>query len=70
MVTVRVTGNTMGSVNVSLIDTGGSTLASSTSSGASFNLAQKTLAAAGTYTININPQGSNVGTLNITVTSP
>jgi YD repeat-containing protein len=72
-VTVRVTGNTMGSVNVKLkFVSGGSEtiLAQATSSGSNFDLLPATLPAQGTatYTITIDPQSANSGTLNINVT--
>jgi YD repeat-containing protein len=69
-VTVRVTGNTMGSVTVSLLRPDGSTITSRTSSSTSFNLTSATLPAAGTYKITIDPNAANTGTLNISVTSP
>jgi hypothetical protein len=69
-VTVRITGNTMGSVAVTLRKPDGSTQTSSTSSGASFNLSAQTLAAAGTYTIFVNPSGANTGSINVAITSP
>jgi len=71
-VTVRVTSNTIAGVSpcvtVSLMS-GASTLTSSSSCAASFNLAQQTLAA-GTYTVKINPNSYSKGSLNIQVTSP
>jgi YD repeat-containing protein len=70
-VTVRVTNNTMGSVNVALVrQDGTSTLTSTTSSSASFNLATQTLPATETYTVRINPSGANTGSMNMSVTSP
>ncbi len=69
-VTVRMTGNTMGSVTVTLRRPDGTTQTSSTSSGASFNLSAQTLAAAGTYTILVNPAGTNIGSINVAITSP
>jgi hypothetical protein len=69
-VTVRITGNTMGSVAVTLRKPDGSTQTSSTSSGASFNLSAQTLAAAGTYSIFVNPSGANIGSINVAITSP
>ena len=70
-VTVHVTGNGMGSVRVKLLSSDGQTvLAQALSSGASFNLLPATLPTAGTatYTITIDPQSANTGTLNISVT--
>jgi hypothetical protein len=70
-VTVRVTSNTHGSVNVQLLDTNGTTvLAQSTSSSSNFNLSAVTLSTTGTYTVKVNPAGSNTGSLNLAVTNP
>ena len=70
-VTVRVTGNTMGSVTVKLLSTNGTTvLATSTSSAGSFNLSPVTLPSTGTYTVSIDPGGANTGTMNVAGTSP
>ena len=69
-VTVRITGNTMGFVAVTLRKPDGSTQTSSSSSSASFNLAPQTLPVSGTYTILINPSGTNTGSINVATTSP
>jgi hypothetical protein len=69
-VTVRVTGNTMGVVNVALLRQSGTTVTSSISFGSSFNLAQVTLPATETYTILINPSGVNTGSMNVSITNP
>ena len=69
-ITVHVTGNTMGSITVSLLKPDGSTLTSSTSINSSFNLATQTLPTTGTYTVKVNPTGSNTGSTNINVTNP
>ena len=69
-VTVRITGNTMGLVTVTLRKPDGSTQTSSSSSAASFNLSPQTLSVAGTYTIFVNPNGTNIGSINVAVTSP
>jgi hypothetical protein len=68
--TVHVTGNTMGSVTVTLLKPDGSQLTSSTSSSGSFDLATQTLPATGTYTIGVDPSSLNTGTMNVSVTSP
>jgi hypothetical protein len=70
VVTVRVTGNTMGSVAVTLQNPDGTTLTSSGTNSSSFNLAQKTLPATGTYKIIVDPSGANTGSANISITSP
>jgi hypothetical protein len=69
-VTVRVTSNTIVGVTVKLLKPDGSQLTSSFSSSSSFNLTQQTLPTTGTYTIVIDPSGSNTGSMNVSVTSP
>jgi YD repeat-containing protein len=70
-ITVHVTGNTIGSVAITLLGTDGVTvLASSTSSASAFDLSTVTLSATGTYTVKVDPAGLNTGTLNIGVTNP
>lgn len=69
-VTVKITGNTLGSVNVILYTPSGTQQTAMTSSLASFNLTPVTLATAGTYTVTINPQTTTTGSLNLQVTSP
>lgn len=70
LVTVRVTGNTSSTITVKLMKPDGTQQATTTSSAASFNMAQQTLATAGTYTIIIDPNSTNSGSLNISVTNP
>jgi YD repeat-containing protein len=69
-ITVRVTNNTMGTVTVTLLQPDGTSLTSSTSSSSSFNLATQTLPVTGTYTISIDPSGTNTGSMDVSVTSP
>ncbi len=69
-VTVRVTANTFGYVTVKLLKPDGTQLTSSTSSGASFNLATQTLPTTGTYTVLVDPYLGNIGSLTITLTNP
>jgi len=69
-ITVKVTGNNIDSVTVSLLSPSGSTLTSSSSSSHNLNLATQTLSANGTYTVLINPPGANIGSLSVKVTSP
>ncbi len=69
-VTVRVTSNTMSTVTVKLLKPDGTTLTTTTSSSASFNLATQTLSVTGTFTITIDPSGANIGSMNVSVTSP
>jgi hypothetical protein len=68
--TVRITGNTIGLVTVALKKPDGSQLTASASAAAGFNLATQTLPTTGTYTVTINPDQFNTGSLNLSVTSP
>jgi uncharacterized membrane protein affecting hemolysin expression len=68
--TVRLTSNSMGSVNVALLNLDGNPLTSSTSSAGSFSLSTQTLPATGTYTILVDPASTNTGSINVAVTSP
>jgi YD repeat-containing protein len=68
--TVKITGNTMGAVTVTLLKPDNSTLAATTSSAATFNLGSKLLPTTGTYTIKIDPNGAAVGNLSVNVTTP
>lgn len=69
-VTVRITGNTLGSVTVNLYTPSGSYQTGTTNAGASFNLSTVTLATTGTYTITLNPTTTATGGLNLQVTNP
>jgi len=69
-VTVRITGNTAGSITVRLLRPDGSQQTSSTSSSANFNLSAQTLATTGTYTVTVDPAGANTGALTVAVTNP
>jgi len=69
-VTVRVTSNTMSCVTVRLLNPSGATLTSSTSCLTNFNLATQTLSTDGTYTVEIDPSGTNIGSITVSVTSP
>ena len=69
-VTVRVTGNTMGIVTVKLLRPDSTVMTSTTSLSSSFNLATQTLPSAGVYTITIDPNSANVGSMNVAVTNP
>ncbi len=68
--TVRITGNTLGSVTVNLWTPSGAYQTGTTNSVASFNLSTVTLGTTGTYTVTINPTGLSTGSLNVQVTSP
>jgi hypothetical protein len=69
-VTVHVTGNNMGAVMVKLFSNADlqTPLSQALIGGASGNLLPATLPTTGPYTITIDPQSANAGTLNINVT--
>ncbi len=69
-VTVKVTKNTIGSVNVSLYSPNGILQTSETSSASSFTLKPVTLATSETYAITINPPMPDTGSIHMQVTSP
>jgi hypothetical protein len=69
-VTVRVTGNTMSTVTVKLFKPDGTQLATSTSLLSAFNLATQALPVMGTYTVTVDPNGANTGSLTLSVTTP
>ena len=68
--TVRVTGNTTGFTTVRLLKPDGTQLTSALAGGATFNLPTQTLAVTGSYTIVVDAQGANAGSIIIAVTSP
>ena len=70
VITVRLTGNTMGSVTVQLKRPNGTSQASKTSSLAAFNLTTVTLSATGTHSVVINPAAINSGSISVQVTNP
>lgn len=69
-VTVRLTGNTIGAVTITLRKPDGSTQESLFSLSTNFNLAPQTLPVTGTYTIFVDPSGSRTGSINVAATSP
>jgi hypothetical protein len=69
-VTVRLTGNTMGSVTVKLRRADGTQLTSGTSSSTSFNLSAQTLPVDGTYSVFVDPSSTNTGSITVAVTAP
>ncbi len=69
-VTVKITGNTLGSVTVNLYTPSGAYQTGTTNSVAGFNLSTVTLSTTGTYTITINPTTTATGSLNLQVTNP
>jgi len=68
--TVRLVNNSMGYVSVTLKKPDNTSLTSTASSSASFNLSPQTLPTTGTYTIYIDPSAANVGSINVSVTNP
>jgi hypothetical protein len=68
--TVKITGNTLGTVYVNLYTPSGAWQTGTGNAAASFNLPTVTLATTGTYTITVNPTTTNTGSLNLQVTSP
>jgi hypothetical protein len=69
-VTVHMTGNSFGLVTIKLLKPDGSTLTSSTSTSSSFNLSTQTIPTTGTYTIVVDPSGTNTGSVNVSVSTP
>jgi hypothetical protein len=69
-VTVRLTGNTIGTTAVKLLKPDGTQLTIATSSQGSFNLSTQTLPTTGTYTIVVDPSQAGTGSINVSVTNP
>ena len=69
-VTVHVTNSSMGWVTVKLLKPDGSVLTSTLQFLSSFDLSTQTLPSTGTYTILIDPDVTNVGSITINVTTP
>lgn len=70
LATVRIASSTISCVTVTLLKPDGTTQTSTFTCGGTFNLAQQTLPVTGTYTIKIDPNTSNIGTANVSVTNP
>jgi hypothetical protein len=70
VVTIRLTGNTIGNTTVTLMRPDGSTVTASSAASSSFNLPQVTLNTTGTYSITIDPAMAAAGTINVATTSP
>ena len=68
--TVRVTSSTVSCVTVTLLKPDGTSLTSTFSCSGTINLATQTLPVTGTYTVTVNPNGANLGSLNLSVTNP
>jgi YD repeat-containing protein len=69
-ITVRLTGNTFGTVTVYLSAPDTSQLAWTFDSAGSFNLQTVTLPVTGTYTITIDPLAASIGSIGVRVTNP
>ena len=68
-VTVRLATSTFSCVTVTVVKPDGTNLASTFSCSGTINL-PTTLPATGTYTIKIDPNGTNMGSANVSVTNP
>ena len=69
-ITVQITGNTLGAVNLTVYNPDGSVLTGGGSSAANWMLAVGSLPTTGTYTITVNPSTTATGILNLQVTNP
>jgi len=69
VITIHLTNNSIGAVTLKLLKPDGSQLGTISGSG-SFNLSNQTVPTSGTYSIVVDPSGSNIGSLSISVTSP
>jgi hypothetical protein len=68
--TVHLTGNTMGYTNVTLRNPTGGWIAGWSSWEGNFDLATLTLPATGNYSVIVDPNATNTGSINVSVTSP
>jgi YD repeat-containing protein len=69
-VTVRITGNTLSTIYVTLRKPDGTDMTTVGSSGSSFNLSTQTLPVTGTYTVYVDPTAATMGSANINITNP
>jgi hypothetical protein len=69
-VTIRLSGNTMGGVTIILRKPDGAMMVSSTSNASTFNVPQQTLPVSGSYSVEVDPSGVNVGSITVSVTNP
>ncbi|HEU4506846.1 MAG TPA: carboxypeptidase regulatory-like domain-containing protein [Pyrinomonadaceae bacterium] len=70
LATVRLASSSFSCVTVTLIKPDGTNLTSLFSCSGTINLTTQTLPATGTYTIKIDPSGTNMGSANVSVTNP
>jgi YD repeat-containing protein len=69
-ITVRITGNALGCVSVSIVPPGGGSIGGTWSCGASFNLTGSVVTTTGTHTVRIDPWGPDTGGVTVEVTNP
>lgn len=67
--TVQVTNSTIGCMTIGIVKPDGTLLNSEVDCGSTFNLTQL-LPVTGTYTLSVNPQGANTGSMTVKMTSP
>jgi hypothetical protein len=67
--TVSVSGNTIGAVTIRVLSDEGRELSAAVSSAASFVLPPFAIASTGTHSVVVDPAGTAVGTLDVTITS-
>jgi YD repeat-containing protein len=70
LLTVHATSNSIGNVTLTLKDPNGGTVTTLNSSSSSFNLSTVALPATGTYSISVQPNQANTGSITISVTTP
>ena len=70
LATVRIASSTLSCTTVTLLKPDGTSLTSTFTCGSTFNLSQQTLPTTGTYTIKVDPNSSQIGTANVSVTNP
>ena len=68
--TVRVTNSNISCVRVSLLKPDGTTLTTTFTCSGNFNLATQTLPVTGTYTVTVDPNTTNTGSMTLSVTNP
>jgi hypothetical protein len=70
LLTVHATSNSIGNVTITLKDPNSNAVTTQNSSSSSFNLSTVGLPATGTYSISIQPNQANTGSITISVTTP
>lgn len=69
-VTIAATGNTMGCVTLVPHKPDGSALMSNLTCSSGITFTPLVLSTSGNYSIDVNPNGANIGAINIRITSP